>query len=1269
MSRTLLLALDAGGSGGHAVVVDVTSGAVLRAHRPWRHLPAPGTDGLGVDLDLEAVWTALAAAAREVLSRAAAAPGEVAAIAATGMRHTTVLLDRRGAPSFATPNRDSRAFLEALAAMEPRPAALYDASGHWPSPIASAMRWRWLVSHRPEIAREAATLLSLNDWIAHRLCGERATDASQAGETLLLDVCNRAWSHDALARFEMPQAVLPSLVAPGTRLGALTQEAADALGLSAGIAVAMAGADTQCGVLGAGAVDAGAVALIGGTTMPVQMVVERPLVDPERRIWTSCFVRDDRWVIESNAGPIGETLDWFARLMAPEAATPVARLLAEAARSVAGAAGGFSTLGATLMDARALHLPLGHLALSHLATADDPRRRDHLARAVVEGMAYAVRGNVDQLCDVAARPPVSVAFAGGLARSRTFATVLAGTLERPIVTGRAFDATAVGAAICAGVAAGVFRDLADGVRTLATATATVDPVQADAPVYATGYRTWRRLRDAEAPARAVARDAVLPAVLGRFDRASAAGPRTARRARILVTADLDDTSLTALRALGDVEYASFRETLRVLGGDTLVQALAGVEVLVTEVDLVDVAVLRRAPSLRLVVACRGDAVNVDVDACTAFGIPVLHAPGRNADAVADLALAFLLMLARRLDHATAFLRQPGIEAGDMGRMGQAFTQLRAHELWGKTIGLVGLGAVGRAVARRLAGFGARLVVTDPGVSSEEAALLDAELVALPALLAASDFVSLHAPLTDATRGMLGAAELAQMKRGACLVNTARAGLVDEAALLAALRSGALAGAAVDVFSVEPPGSDHPLLQLATVIATPHVGGNTIEVAAHQGRIVAAELKRILRGERPAHALNPSVAADFAWDRPRLEPDEAVLARLAAKPGPAVSDLQKRAPRPAAPAAPAAAATAPAEVVERVQRILEGFLARAAADEALRTAAAGKDVTLHFTLPEIGRDFFLRLRDGRISGALGRPDGDADVELRLRAEVLDGMFMGTLNPMQAATTGRISFTGDTMKGMTLQQLQDDLSRCYRAARADVGDPGDLAAVPEPGGLAARPRPVEAHDVRSEIVAIVEELYTAELVTATGGNVSARIPGTNEIWITPSQSFKGELTPEMLVRIDLDGRPLDPGALAPSSERLMHCAAYRARPEAQAVIHAHAPHATILANAGLPFLPVSTEAAFFGDIPRVPFVMPGTEALATAVGDALRQSWAVLMQNHGLLVAGRSLRRAADMVEVIDRSCEIILGCHQAGRSPAVLPADVIGMLRSMGDMLA
>jgi autoinducer 2 (AI-2) kinase len=383
----------------------------------------------------------------------------------------------------------------------------------------------------------------------------------------------------------------------------------------------------------------------------------------------------------------------------------------------------------------------------------------------------------------------------------------------------------------------------------------------------------------------------------------------------------------------------------------------------------------------------------------------------------------------------------------------------------------------------------------------------------------------------------------------------------------------------------------------------------------------------------------------------------------------VSDLERGGRSAAASAAPVAtpgAAQAPPETVRAMERVLRGFTAAAARDPALRAQAEGRDVTLHFVLRDLPLAFHLRLRGGTVAAGLGAPDGAAEVELAMPAAVLDGMLTGRVNAMQEALEGRLSFRGDTAKAMALQQLQRDLRRLYEAARAEAGGPGDLAAL---AAAAVAPSQVEAGDPRVEIVRTVQELYAQQLVTATGGNVSARIHGTDELWITPSALFKGDLRPEVMVRIDLEGRPLDPGARAPSSETLMHCAVYRARPEAQAVVHAHAVHAIILVNSGLPFLPISTEAAFFGDIPRIPFVMPGTQDLADAVAHAMKESWAVLMQNHGLLVAGRNLRRASDMTEIIDRSAQVILGCHAVGREPPVLPPEAVAELRRMGDLVA
>jgi autoinducer 2 (AI-2) kinase len=362
----------------------------------------------------------------------------------------------------------------------------------------------------------------------------------------------------------------------------------------------------------------------------------------------------------------------------------------------------------------------------------------------------------------------------------------------------------------------------------------------------------------------------------------------------------------------------------------------------------------------------------------------------------------------------------------------------------------------------------------------------------------------------------------------------------------------------------------------------------------------------------------------------------------------------------------------------MQEVIRLFLDRARADPALLAFAKGQNLTTHYVLTDPSLEFVMSFKDGAVETSIGQPSQPADVRLKMKAEVFDKIFTGQSNATKAAMTGKLSFSGDTRRAMGIQRVQGDLTRLYQEARAAAGGPGDISAASRPAAAAPAPAvvrpaaaplaPAPVGDERDELVAVVKELYSTGLITATGGNLSVRIPGTDQVWITPSALFKGDLRPEVMVRIDLGGQTLDEDARSPSSEWRMHCGVFRARPDVEAIIHAHAPYATTLVMSGLPFLPVSTEAAFLGDVPRVPFIMPGTQELADAVASALGAGPAVLLQNHGILVAGSSLRRAADQSEVLERSSQLILGCYAVGREPPVIPDDILATLREAGKMM-
>ncbi|MFQ5667244.1 MAG: NAD(P)-dependent oxidoreductase [Candidatus Binatia bacterium] len=330
--------------------------------------------------------------------------------------------------------------------------------------------------------------------------------------------------------------------------------------------------------------------------------------------------------------------------------------------------------------------------------------------------------------------------------------------------------------------------------------------------------------------------------------------------KALITASFHPDGLARLRQHMEVEYDDWRTSKRIyFDGRKFAERIkaAGADVLIVEADLVHEEVID-ACNLVLIGCCRGDPINIGIERATKRGIPVLFAPARNAEAVADLTLAYMLALARNVFTVNTLLKQGQTHFQSAGDYLGFYERYGGFELGGVTVGIIGFGSIGRAVARRLNGFGSRIIAYDPYVSGGVFAAHNAEAASLDTLLQHADIVTIHCPALPATQGLVGAAEIRRLKRGAYVLNLARAAIVDEDALYAALTDGHLAGAALDVFRDEPLQSDNRFVALPNVLVSPHLGGATRDVIRHQTDIVVGGIEAYLRGERPQHIANPEV---------------------------------------------------------------------------------------------------------------------------------------------------------------------------------------------------------------------------------------------------------------------------------------------------------------------------------------------------------------------------------------------------------------------------
>jgi autoinducer 2 (AI-2) kinase len=491
MQPDCVVALDAGSGSGRATVFDLNGTLLGAASEDWSpHVPED--EPLGAEFHPQEMWAALGRTTRQALERAGIGAASVRGISATSQRDGCVFLDAEGNELLCSTNRDARGVMHAEDLAKEFGATVYRVTGRWPLGLNALDRLGWLRIHRPEVYDRVATVLMISDWIIYRLSGLACSEPTNASSSLLFDVGQVCWSSEVTGLLGHSHHVCPPCYLPGHLAGSLTASAAQDLGLVEGIPVAVGAGDSQAACLGCAAFDDGVTTIIAGTTVPVQMVLSHPVFDALHRIHLGAYVLPERWVLESNGGLAGTSYRWFCETFVGSGAAAYATLEKEMQGALPGEV--MAVVGPQVADFRELAFPPRSLfTFPFLAATDRPPGRGGFGRAVLENIAFAVRGNVDQLTDIGGQPVTALNLCGGLAHSGLLTHIVADVCQMTVHVPRVREASALGAAICAAVGCGAYCDLVSAARAMVQWEEAVEPDTASVRRYRGLYRKWTAL--------------------------------------------------------------------------------------------------------------------------------------------------------------------------------------------------------------------------------------------------------------------------------------------------------------------------------------------------------------------------------------------------------------------------------------------------------------------------------------------------------------------------------------------------------------------------------------------------------------------------------------------------------------------------------------------------------------------------------------------------------------------------------------------------------
>jgi autoinducer-2 kinase len=502
VSEDLLLALDAGTGSCRAVLFAVDGTQVGMAQREWAHAGLPGVPGSQV-FDTETNWRLITECVRQVLTQSGVDASAIRALSTTSMREGMVLYDKSGRELWACPNVDSRAGTEAVDLVERGLAeTIYRQGGDWVA-ITAPARLLWIQRHERELFRKVEHLTMLADWITQRLTGEFVTDPSIGSSSGMFDLASRLWSNDLIDICGMRADVFPSVLEPGATAGVVSADAAAATGLRPGTPVVVGGADTQLGLVGIGVVEPGRFTVIGGTFWQQTIGLSKAMIDPKARLRTLCHALPDQWMMEGIGFYCGLSMRWFRdafcdleKLEAERTGVDAYTLMERVATEVPpGSNGVIGILSNLMVASRWIHASPAFVQFDVGDPANSGKKE--CIRAIEEAAAYVSYGHLQVIEEIVEQKIDDVVFTGGASKGMLWQRILADVLGLPVRVPRVKESTALGAAIFAGIGAGVFPDVATAARNVVSFEKTVDPDPETHSRYLELYEEWTGVYNAQ----------------------------------------------------------------------------------------------------------------------------------------------------------------------------------------------------------------------------------------------------------------------------------------------------------------------------------------------------------------------------------------------------------------------------------------------------------------------------------------------------------------------------------------------------------------------------------------------------------------------------------------------------------------------------------------------------------------------------------------------------------------------------------------------------